>query len=85
MDVVAKRLEAVYPENATWHLNLRPYRDVVVGDIGRALLILLGAVGVVLLIACGNVASLLLARASAREGEISIRTALGASRTRLVR
>ena len=85
MDVVAKRLEAVYPENATWHLNLRPYRDVVVGDIGRALLILLGAVGVVLLIACGNVASLLLARASARAGEISIRTALGASRTRLVR
>src|SRR6185503_13939553 len=40
MDVVAKQLEAAYPENATWHLNLLPYRSVVVGNVGRALLIL---------------------------------------------
>jgi len=85
MDDIARGLAAQYPENESWRLNLVPYRDVVIGGVGPVLLVLLGAVGVVLLIACGNVASLLLARASARSGEMAVRTALGAGRSRLVR
>ena len=85
MDDIARTLAAQYPENEGWHLNLVPYRDVVIGGVGPVLFVLLGAVGLVLLIACGNVASLLLARASARSGEMAVRTALGAGRGRLVR
>jgi predicted permease len=62
-----------------------PLQDSITGEVRSPLLILLGAVGFLLLVACANVANLLLAQASVREHELSIRTALGATRSRLVR
>jgi putative ABC transport system permease protein len=86
MRTIGARLAAEHPDaDRAIAVRVEPLLGLMIGAFQRPLLILMGAAGVLLLIACANVANLLLVRAAARDGELAVRTALGAARARLVR
>ncbi|HEV3218841.1 MAG TPA: ABC transporter permease [Candidatus Acidoferrales bacterium] len=86
MEGIAARLAKEYPEdNDRFGIALKPFRDVFVGDMEPAIVVLSAAVLFVLLIACANVANLFLVRGATRTREIALRIAFGAARGRIIR
>src|SRR5215469_5218851 len=86
MNTIQNLLDRLYPnDNRDVGIYVEPLKQVIVGDAGQTLALLLGAVALVLFIACANIANLLLARSAGRSREFAIRSAVGASHARLVR